>query len=165
MIRAPTNHEILLAEQNLMRSRRELAAGRLRLRTAFRNTLAKPSTLLGIAVAAGAAGYFLFRRPPVAAAAVNWLDRWPALSEKWAELRAHLPSFGGPSSTTTAATAAAASTSVMGIALAFAMRYAAQRLPAIGLRMVEQAVRKGVAARKGRAGATSQTYPSATSLH
>jgi len=162
MIRAPTNHEILLAEQNLMRSRRDLSAARLRLKTAFRDTLAKPSTLLGVVLAAGAAGYFLFRRPPVAAA-VNWLDRWPALSEKWAELRAHLPSFGGPSSATTAATAAAGSTSVMGIALAFAMRYAAQRLPAIGFRLVEQAVRKGVASRAGRS--TSPSYGSAPSLH
>ena len=165
MIRAPTNHEILLAEQDLMRSRRELAAGRVRLKTAFRNTLAKPSTLLGVGLAAGAAGYFLFRRPPAAAVAANWLDRWPALSEKWTELRAHLPTFGGPSSTTTAATAAAASTSVMGIALAFAMRYAAQRLPAIGFRLVEQAVRKGVASRAGKSGPVSPSYRSAPSLH
>jgi hypothetical protein len=162
MIRAPTNHEILLAEQNLMRSRRELAAGRQRLGTAFRNALAKPSTLLGVGLAAGAAGYFLFRRPPVAGA-VSRLDRWPALRDKLSELRAHLPSFGGPSSTATAATAAAASTSVMGIVLAFAMRYAMQRLPAIGFRWVEQAVRKGAASRAGRS--TSPSYGSTPSLH
>ena len=156
MIRAPTNHEILLAEQNLMRSRRELIAGGQRLKTAFRNTLAKPSTLLGIGFAAGAAGYFLFRRPPVAVA-VSWLDRWPALRDKWLELRAHLPSIGGPSTAATETTAAGA-TSLAGIILAFATRYAMQRLPGIGLRMVEDAIRKPRTA-------TTPSYPSGNSLH
>jgi hypothetical protein len=162
MMHAPSRHEILLAEQRLIQSRRELAAGKARLRTAFRATLAKPGTLLGAAGAGAIAGYLLFRRPAAQAEvedARNWLSRWPALSERWQALRAHLPnvSVGGPSTTTTAATAAGA-TSLAGIILAFATRYAMQRLPGIGLRLVEDAIRKQ---RTGRASA----YPSGTSLH
>lgn len=162
MMHAPTHHEILLAEQKLIRSRRELAASKVRLRAAFRATLAKPSTLLGAAGAGAIAGYLLFRRPRVqseAEDARNWLSRWPALSEKWEALRAHLPhvSVGEPSTTTTAATAAGA-TSLAGLIFTFASRYAIRRLPGIGLRLVEDALRKQRAAAR-------PSYPSGSSLH
>ena len=157
MMHAPTHHEILLAEQRLIQSRRELAAGTVRLRTAFRATLAKPTTLLAAAGAGAIAGYLLFKRPAQVEVARTWLSRWPALSERWEAMRAHLPSVGGPSTTTTAATAAG-TTSLAGLIFAFATRYAMQRLPRIGLHMVEDAIRK-------QRTATTPSYPSGTSLH
>ena len=156
---APTDQEIEQAEARVTQSRRDFHSSRARVRPAFRATLAKPATLLAVAIAAGAAGYYIFRRPQVKVPD-NWLSRWPALSERWAELRSKLPG-GGPSPATTAATAAAASTSVMGIVMALAMRYAMQRLPGIGFRVIEQAVRRGTA----RYGSSSSRAHAAVSLH
>ena len=153
---APSDKEIELAEARLIDARRELATGRTRARAAFRAAMVKPWTLAGVVLAAGAAGYFLFRRPPQVEAAKNWLSRWPALSAQWDTLRSHLPTFGGPSTATTATTAAGA-TSVAGLVVAFAMRYAMQRLPRIGLQIVEQALR--------RQRAVGPSYPSGASLH
>lgn len=156
-LHAPSDEEIRLAEGRLTDARRELAASKVRARSALRAALVKPWTLLGVALAAGAAGYVLFKRPAQADVAKNWLSRWPALSAHWEAMRAHLPSFGGPSTAATATTAAGA-TSLVGIVVAFAMRYAMQRLPRIGLQIVEQALRRQ------RAAATP-SYPSGASLH
>ena len=156
-LRAPSDQEIERAEGRLTAARRDLAASRVRAKAALRAALVKPGILLGVALAAGAAGYFLFRRQAQVEVARSWLSRWPALSARWEAMRAHLPSLGGPSSTTTAATAAGA-TSLAGIIFAFAMRYAMQRLPRIGLRLVEDAMRK-------QRTATTPSYPSGTSLH
>ena len=134
MIHAPSSHEILLAEQRLMKARREVAADAVRLQTAVRATLAKPSTLLGVAVAAGVAGYLIFRRPRAVRAAP--LD---------------------------AATGAVASTSMAGILIAFAMRYAMQRLPGIGLQLIERAMHRGASAAGPIDPRTS--YRSAGTLH
>jgi len=154
---APSDEEIRRAEGRLTDARRELAASRVRARAAFRATLAKPTTLLGVALASGAAGYFLFRRPPEAEAARNWLSRWPALGAQWEALRSHLPTFGGPSAAATATTAAGA-TSLVGIVLAFAARYALQQLPRMGLQIVEHALRRQRAA-------PLRAYPARTALH
>ena len=154
---APSDEEIRRAEGRLIDARRELAASRGRARAAFRATLAKPTTLLGVALAAGAAGYFLFRRPAPAEAATNWLSRWPALSARWEALKSHLPTVGGPSTAATATTAAGA-TSLVGIVLAFAARYAMQQLPRIGLQVIEQALRRQRAV-------AVRAYPSGTALH
>lgn len=116
MIRGPSHHEILLAEQRLMQARRETAADAVRLQTAVRATLARPSTLLGVAGAAGVAGYLTFRRSRVRVE--------------------HTAPSG-------AATTEVASTSLAGIIVAFAMRYAMQRLPGIGLQLIERAMRRG----------------------
>jgi len=134
VIHAPSSHEILLAEQRLMQARREVAADAVRLQTAVRATLAKPSTLLGVAGAAGVAGYLIFRRPRAVRAA--------------------------PSD---AATGAVASTSVAGIVVAFAMRYAMQRLPGIGLQLIERAMHRGGSAAGPIDPRTS--YRSAGTLH
>ena len=156
-LRAPSDEEIKLAEGRVTDARHELAASRVRARATLRDALVKPGTLLGVALAAGAAGYLLFRRPGQVEVARNWLSRRPALSARWEAVRAHLPSFGGPSTTTTAATAAGA-TSLAGIIIAFATRYAMQRLPGIGLRFVEDAIRK-------QRTSTTPSYPSGTLLH
>lgn len=156
-LRAPSDEEIRRAEGRLTDARRELAASRRRARAAIRLTLAKPATLLGVALASGAAGYFLFRRPARAEVATNWLSRWPALSARWEALRSHLPTVGGASAAGTATTAAGA-TSLVGIVLAFAARYAMQQLPRIGLQIVEQALRKQRAA-------PARAFPPGTALH
>ena len=154
---APSDEEIKLAEGRITDARHELVASRARARAALRDGLVKPWFLLGVALAAGAAGYLLFRRPAQAEVARNWLSRWPALSARWEELRAHLPSFGGPSTAATATTAAGA-TSLAGLVVAFAMRYAMQRLPKIGLRLVEDALRK-------QRSVATPSYPSGASVH
>jgi hypothetical protein len=112
---APSSHEILLAEQRLMQVRRGLARDGVRLKTAVHAALSRPSTLLGVAGAAGLAGYLMFRPPHVRVE--------------------HTTTSG-------AATAAVASTSMAGIIVAFAMRYAMQRLPGIGVQLVERAMRR-----------------------
>ena len=156
MMHGPSDEEIERAEGRVTQSRRAFVASRARARTALRATLVKPVTLFGVALAAGAAGYLIFKRPQVKAA-----DDWRA---RWSALRASFPNWGASSSGT--ATAAAASTSVAGIIVAFAMRYAMQRLPGIGLRLAEQAVRKGAAwSRAERASTAPSNYRSATSLH
>lgn len=154
---APSDEEIKRAERRLTDARRDLAASRVRARAALRAALVKPWTLLSVALAAGAAGYVLFKRPAQTEVARNWLSRWPALSARWEAMRAHLPSIGGPSTAATATTAVGA-TSLAGLVLAFASRYAMQQLPRIGLRLVEDAIRKQ------RAG-VSPSYSSGTSLH
>ncbi len=90
---APTDQEIEQAEARVTQSRRDFHSSRARVRPAFRATLAKPATLLAVAIAAGAAGYFMFRRPQVKLPD-NWLSRWPALSERWADMRSKLPGGG-----------------------------------------------------------------------
>lgn len=159
ILSAPSDEDIRRAEGRLTDARRELAASRVRARVTVRAALVKPGTLLGVAVAAGAAGYFLFRRPAQAEVATNWLSRWPALSAQWEAMRPHLPSVGGPSTaaTATTATTATGANSLVGIVLAFAARYAMQQLPRIGLQFVEQSLRKQRAA--------TRPYPSGTPLH
>jgi hypothetical protein len=154
---APSDEDIRRAEGRLTDARRELAASRVRARATVRAALVKPRTLLGVALAAGAAGYFLFRRPAQAEVAKNWLSHWPALSARWEAMRAHLPSVGGPSTAATATTAAGA-TSLVGIVLAFAARYAMQQLPRIGFQIVEQALRK-------QRTAAMPSYRPGTALH
>ncbi len=61
MMRAPSDTDILRAEQRLVASEREVAQSIARLRLEFRATLAKPATLLGIACVGVIAGYSVGR--------------------------------------------------------------------------------------------------------
>lgn len=140
-MRKPTDNEILLAEQRLVQARREAVASADRLKTAFRNALASPRTLLGVAGVAGLLGYLVFK---------------PA-----APRRREAPA---PSTAATAATAAAASTSMAGIVMAFTMRYAMQRLPGIGFRLVEEAFRRSDSGRS-RQGMPPLQRPAAATVH
>jgi hypothetical protein len=119
MMHAPTDNEILLAEQRLNESRRQMVAATSRSKAALRDALVKPGTLLGVAGASALAGYLLFRPPRVQRVNVST----------------------GPSSTTTAATAAAASTSMAGIVMAFVMRYAMRQFSGTGMHMLKQVLR------------------------
>ena len=143
-MRGPTDAEIKSAEERLMRARREVLARSLRVKIAGRAALVKPVTLLGVAGAAGIAGYLMFRRP----VAVE-VPRW---------------SFRRQPTTASTATTAAASTSIAGLVVAFAMRYAMQRLPGIGIKLVEDTLRKRGMWPLHRAGEAPPRYGSA-SLH
>jgi hypothetical protein len=152
MMKAPTDNEILLAEQRLDQARQEVVASAARLQSEFRATLAKPSTLIGVAVAAGLLGYYLFkpsRRP-----------RRPArrVRARRAEDR----------------TTDETSKSLASIVVAFAMRYAMQRLPAVGMQLLDKTfhkdkdkekekVRKEAAA--VQAEPLTPTRPAAVTLH
>jgi hypothetical protein len=116
MMHAPSDSEILLAEQRFSESRRQVKHSASRARVAFRDTLAKPGTLLGVAGAAGILGYLVFKRPAPEPRNVS-----------------HAPS--------TSTAPAAASTSLLGILIAFAMRYAAKELPGIGVGLLQKAMR------------------------
>ncbi len=128
MMRAPSPAAISLAEQHLAHSKREVRASAARLRSALRATLARPTTLAGVAGTAGIAGFLLARRSkqrPV-----------PVRVEQTSAAEA-------PSTATTAVTAAAASTSIVGIIVAFAMRYAMQHLPQIAYGMWKARIQGG----------------------
>jgi hypothetical protein len=120
MMNAPTDNEIMLAEQRLSDARRALKEGASRTNTALRSALVEPRTLIGVAGVSGLVGYLIFRTRTV---------RY--------EYRA-----GAPSTAATAATAAAASTSLVGIVMAFAMRYAMQHVSGLGLRYFNQAMNR-----------------------
>ena len=123
MIHAPSDEEIGRVEEKITRARREFLAGAENSHRALHDALAKPTTLLGVAGTAGLAGYLMFRRRPTRIVR---------------------------SSQASQATAAAASTSLAGIVLACAMRYATQRLPGLGMKLVGEAMRKRSAESRAR---------------
>ncbi len=145
MMRGPTDAEIKSAEERLMRARREVLARSLRVQIAGRAAMVKPVTLLAVAGVAGVAGYLMFQRPPVREVEV---PRW---------------SFRRQPTTASTATTAVATTSIAALVVSFALRYAMQRLPGIGMRLIEDTLRK-----RGRPlhrdGAATPRYGSA-SLH
>jgi hypothetical protein len=101
MIRLTDQAAIRAAELRVARARLNLRASLARVRITTRKTLARPSTLLGIAVAAGLLSYCLApKAQPIPA-----------------------PSSGG--------VATAAKTSAFGLVLAFVVRYGMQYLPDI----------------------------------
>ena len=102
MTRAPTLAAIHAAELRVAQSRRDTTDGVRRARLALQATLARPSTLVFVAGAAGLLGYWLARRQP--------------------------PQRVAPSSE---GLAIAATTSVAGLVLAFVVRYAMQHLPSV----------------------------------
>lgn len=126
MMRAPSHAEISLAERRLAQSKHEVGASAVRLRKAFRATLAKPVTLAGIAGAAGVASFLLIRRFKHPVANVQQTATHEA-----------------PSTVTTAVTSASAS--ILGIILAFVMRYSMRRLLQIALGLIKGANKTGPA--------------------
>lgn len=140
MMKAPTDNEIMLAEQRISDAKRDFSLARARANEAFQDTLVKPGTLLGVAGVSAALGYFLFKTPQPA-------PRTPGEA---------------PSTTSTAATAAVASTSMAGLVMAFVMRYAMQQLPGIGMGIVRQAMRHRGADGRGQAGSRAPVRPNVT---
>jgi len=62
MKHTPTSPEVLAAEARFVQSKREVRESVSRVRVAARAAIAKPSTLAGIAAAAGAFGFWLAHR-------------------------------------------------------------------------------------------------------
>ncbi len=132
-MKSPSDAEIEAAERRLEQARRDLKAGKARSKAAFVDFMVRPATLAGIAVAAGALGYYLFKPPP--AVPDDWRSRLSKWTHGWIPQR--------PATTRKEAAATSAATSgIMGIIVSLAMNYATKQLPAVGYRMLEQALRK-----------------------
>lgn len=132
-LKPPSDEEIRAAELRLQQAERDLSEGRKRARAALLDFAVHPVTLLGIAVAAGVAGYLLFKPPPVVP------EDWRSRLTKWTK---GLVPPRAPTKAETAATTAATTTGVMGIIVALAMKYATKQLPGIGFKLFNQAMRK-----------------------
>ena len=132
-LQRPTDEEIRTAELRLQQAERDLSEGSKRAKSAALDVAVHPVTLLAIAVAAGVAGYMLFKRPPVVP------EDWRSRLTKWTK---GLVPPRAPTQAETAATTAATTTGVMGIIVALAMKYATRQLPGIGFKLLNQAMRK-----------------------
>ena len=107
MKRAPPRAEIAAAETQVAQAKLDVQDRLRRVRTAFRATLARPSTL---AVAAGAAGLLGF-----------WLA--------WRPRRPTSPSPTTANSTANTTATVAKTSALSGVVLAFVVRYVRRRLP------------------------------------
>ncbi len=123
-MRAPTDNEIMLAEQRLCDARRDASAAATRARTTIRDAMVKPGTLLGVAGAAGLIGYLFFKHPKHDPEQRRW---WSAPD-------------GQRSSTSDADTAGTASNSLVSGVVAFIMRIAMKQASGIGMGLFKQAI-------------------------
>lgn len=120
MMKRPTDEEVRAAVLRLERAEQDFAAGQIRTKAAFLDFVVHPGTLLGVAVAAGAAGYLLFRPQRKAPVKVQW--PWqPKVSPEVKQT---------------------AGASLLSLVIALGMRYAMRHLPGIGYRVLGQALRK-----------------------
>ena len=122
MNRAPSRAAIYAAELRVGEAKRATRENAQRARTALRERLAQPTTLIAVFAASAAGGFLLARR------------------NKQTKVKVRYRSSADSAKT------AAASTSIAGLVLAFAMRYAMERAPAL-VQAVWTARQKRVAGR------------------
>jgi hypothetical protein len=138
MMKRPTDEEIRAAERRVEQAERDFGTGTVRTRAAMLDFIVHPVTLLGIAVAAGGAGYLLFKPKPKAPVKFQW---------PWQQKVS-------PEAKQTAGA------SLLSLVLALGMRYAVRNMPRIGYRVLGQALRK-----RGAFSSRVSTAPTSVTLH